>query len=146
MSVNYRLFRASPEAVFRVLADGWLYPAWVVGASRIRSVEEVWPAPGSKIHHSIGVWPVLVDDSTSVLEWNPPRHAQFLARGWPIGEAHITLDVKPRRAGCVVRITEEAVSGPGVLVWKPLMDIGLLARNAETLERLAYLAEGGAGR
>ena len=43
--------------VFAVLSNGWLYPSWVVGASRIRAVEAAWPAEGAKIHHSFGIYP-----------------------------------------------------------------------------------------
>ncbi len=52
-----RHVKVSPADVFSVLADGWLYSGWVVGASRIRAVDEQWPAVGSKIHHSVGSWP-----------------------------------------------------------------------------------------
>ena len=107
MAVNYRTFNCPPEKVFAVLADGWLYPSWVVGASRIREVDPTWPATGSAIHHSVGVWPALIDDSTVLLAWDAPRHALLKARGWPIGEAQVSIDVKPRgglrrahRRGC----------------------------------------------
>lgn len=146
MAVNYRTMDCSPEGVFAVLADGWLYPGWVVGASRMRSVDAAWPAEGSVLHHSVGAWPALLDDTTSVLEWDPPRHALLKARGWPIGEANVAVDVQPRGQGCVVRITEDAVAGPGRFVPVFLRDAAIKARNKETLRRLAYLAEGGAGR
>ena len=145
MAENYRTMNCPPENVFAVLADGWLYPSWVVGASRMRDVDAAWPAAGSAIHHSVGVWPALIDDTTSVLEWDPPRHALFKARGWPIGEAHVTVDVKPRGTGCVVRITEDATAGPGRLVPALLRAPAIRLRNVETLHRLALLAEGGAG-
>jgi hypothetical protein len=144
MSVNYRLIHTSPERVFEVLANGWLYPSWVVGASRMRDVDDSWPAEGAKLFHSFGVWPFLINDSTSVLEWDPPRHMKVKARGWPIGEAHVTLDVKRRGDSCVVRIGEDAVSGPGRFIPEPLRRAMLHSRNTETLQRLAYLAEGGA--
>jgi hypothetical protein len=144
VAVTYRPFHCPPERVFAVLADGWLYPGWVVGASRIRKVDENWPAADSAIHHSVGVWPALIDDSTSVLEWDPPRHVLMKARGWPIGEAHVAIDVKPRAHGCVVRITEDATAGPGRFVPTFLRDAAIGVRNTETLRRLAYLAEGGA--
>jgi hypothetical protein len=146
VAVSYRPFDCSPEEVFAVLANGWLYPSWVVGASRIRAVDTAWPAGGSAIHHSVGVWPALIDDSTSVLEWDPPRHVLLKARGWPIGEAQVAIDVKPRAKGCVVRITEDATAGPGRFVPSILRDAAIGARNTETLRRLAYLAEGHAGR
>lgn len=142
MATNSRLINASPDAVFDVLRNGWLFPSWVVGASRIRGVDPTWPAVEAKLHHSFGVWPLLIDDTTSLLEWDPPRHVKFQARGWPIGEAEVTLDVKPRGDGCVVRMREDAAKGPGRLVPKPLRDIGLLIRNREALRRLAWLAEG----
>ena len=134
----------APEDVFAVLSNGWLYPTWVVGASRMRDVEAAWPAVDAKIHHSFGVWPLLIDDTTSILEWDPPRHAKLKARGWPAGSAHVVLDVEPEPGGCRVTITEDAVEGPGVLIPKPVRAAAILWRNKETLQRLAYLAEGNA--
>lgn len=131
-----------PEAVFRVLANGWLYPGWVVGASRMRNVDATWPQPGARLHHSVGVWPALLDDTSSSVVWNPPRQMVMTARGWPIGEARVTIDVKPFAGGCLVRIQEEAVSGPATAIPHVLTDVLLQWRNAETLHRLAYLAEG----
>lgn len=132
----------SPEDVFAVLGNGWLYPVWVVGASRMRGVEDAWPAPGAKIHHSFGVWPLLINDTTSILEWDPPTHALLKARGWPAGSAEVVLDVVREDRGCSVTITEDAVAGPGLLAPKPVRDAAMLVRNRETLQRLAYLAEG----
>ncbi|MDQ2670735.1 MAG: SRPBCC family protein [Gemmatimonadota bacterium] len=141
MARNVRRMQCGPESVFEVIGEGWLYPAWVVGASRMREVDSSWPQPGSRLHHSVGVWPALIDDSTSCTEWDPPRRAVLTARGWPLGEARVTIDVKPHDDGCLVRIQEEAVSGPALLA-RPIVDLLLLWRNAETLHRLAYLAEG----
>ena len=142
MATNYRLMACSPADVFDVIADGWVYPTWVVGASRIREVDEAWPLIGSQLHHSFGVWPALIDDRTTMLEWDPPRHARMRARGWPIGEAIVTIDVKPRRTGCVVCITEVADKGPGAIVPQPVLDVPIWYRNVETLKRLAFVAEG----
>jgi len=69
-----------------------------------------------------------------------------MAKGWPLGEARVDIQVKPHPEGCLVRIQEEAVAGPGSLVPRPVMDVALQLRNAETLHRLAYLAEGMASR
>jgi hypothetical protein len=49
-----RLVDASSEDVMAVLIDGWTYAEWVVGASRIRDVDKDFPAPGARIHHSVG--------------------------------------------------------------------------------------------
>jgi hypothetical protein len=142
VSRNVRVLRCTPDDVFRVLADGWLYPCWVVGASRMREVEEGWPQAGSRLHHSFGAWPALIDDVTVVEVYEPPRRMVVRAKGWPIGEARVTIDVKPRGRASVVRIQEHAVAGPGRFIPAPLLDLGLHWRNTETLHRLAYLAEG----
>ena len=68
MSTTTRSVSATPEQVWEVLADGWLYPLFVVGASRMRDVDESWPAVGARLHHSVGTWPLLIDDTTEVLE------------------------------------------------------------------------------
>ncbi|MDH6235961.1 SRPBCC family protein [Cryobacterium sp. CG_9.6] len=146
MAVNYRVLTCKPERVFEVFADAWLYPSWVVGASRMRAVDEDWPAPGSALHHSVGVWPALINDTTSVLEWDPPRHVLLKARGWPIGEANVAIDVHNHPNGCLVRLSEYPVAGSARLVPRLLTDPALHIRNTETLQRLAYLAEGNAAQ
>lgn len=142
MAVNSRTIAAPPESVFAVLANGWLYPVWVVGASRMRAVDDHWPSVGARMHHSVGVWPALIDDSTSLLEWDPPRRAVLQARLWPVGEATVTLEVTPADDGCLVTITEVPSSGPLAALPRPAADVPIKVRNVETLERLAYLAEG----
>jgi len=146
VATNRRFLTCSPEDVFAVLSNGWLYPVWVVGASRMRDVESSWPAEGAQLHHSFGVWPALINDSTSMLEWQPPTRAKLKARGWPAGSAEVVLEVARQDKGCTVTITEDAVEGPGLLAPKPVRDAAMLVRNRETLQRLAYLAEGHAGR
>src|SRR3954471_9339924 len=42
-----RSIGAAPDEVFAQLADGWIYGAWVVGASHIRDVDAEWPAVGA---------------------------------------------------------------------------------------------------
>jgi uncharacterized protein YndB with AHSA1/START domain len=141
MSVTKRAVSAPPESVFAELSDGWVYATWVVGASRIRDVDEAWPALGSRIHHSVGVWPLVIDDSTEVREMVPARRIRLRARAWPAGEADVTIDLEPAGTGTMVTITEDVASGPGRLVPSPLRNVLLDWRNRETLKRLAYLSE-----
>jgi hypothetical protein len=145
MATNTRAMDCTPDDVFRVLGNGWLYPAWVVGASRMRDVDEAWPSPGAELHHSFGVWPALLDDTTQMKEWDPPHRAVLRARGWPVGEAKVTIRVRSLSSGCLVRIDEDPVKGPATVVPRFLTTPMLRWRNAETLQRLAYLAEGKAG-
>jgi hypothetical protein len=137
-----RRFNCSPKQVFAVLRDGWTYPLWVVGASRIRDVDERWPAPGTKLHHSFGVWPLVIDDSTEVLEIEPGRRLVLEARGWPVGKARVDITVKAEGDGSLVSIDEDVTDGPAKFVPEPVRVAGIDVRNRETLRRLAYLAEG----
>ncbi len=142
MSTTTRSVSATPEQVWKVLSDGWLYPLFVVGASRMREVDDSWPAVGSRLHHSVGTWPALIDDTTSVLEVEEGRRILLLARGWPAGEANVDISLRPEGDSTVVTIVEDATAGPGLLVPKPLRDAQLHWRNVETLRRLAFVVEG----
>ncbi|MTD14631.1 SRPBCC family protein [Nakamurella sp. YIM 132087] len=132
--------------VFRVLDDGWLYASWVVGASRIREVEPGWPAAGHRIHHSVGVWPVLMNDVSEVLDHRPPTRMELQVRVRPWWNGVVTIEVRDERDGCVIRMTEAPVAGPARWLPRFLLAAFLRPRNNETLRRLGYLAEGGAGR
>jgi uncharacterized protein YndB with AHSA1/START domain len=133
---------APAQAVWDVLADGWLYPSWVVGAARMRDVDEGWPAVGTKLHHSVGNWPLLIDDRTEVLESVPGRLLRLKAHGWPAGAAEVIIEIEDDGPRSRVHIREDAVEGPGVLMPKPLRQLAIGPRNREALRRLAFLAEG----
>jgi hypothetical protein len=141
MSTVSRVLKASPDQAWEVLADGWLYPLWVVGASRMREVDDTWPAVGARLHHSVGAWPALIDDTTTVVDCRPGSLLSLRARAWPGGEAGVTLRLEAHQDGCRVTIEEDAVSGPGVLVPSFVRQPMLHWRNVEALRRFAYLAE-----
>lgn len=141
MSRNTRIVSASPAQVWEVLSDGWLYPLWVVGASRMREVDDTWPAAGARLHHSVGVWPALLDDTTEVLENRSGSMLRLRARAWPAGAAEVVIHVEPAEAGTAITIEEDAVAGPGVLVPSVLRQPPLAWRNVETLRRLAFVVE-----
>jgi hypothetical protein len=136
-----RVVHADTTDVWAVLADGWLYPLWVTGASRMREVDPEWPQVGAQLHHSVGSWPVLIDDTTSSTRCEPGRRLSLQARAWPTGEATVDLRLEPDPEGTRVTMTEDATRGPGAFVpafvRKPL----LRWRNDETLQRLALLVE-----
>jgi uncharacterized protein YndB with AHSA1/START domain len=136
-----RMVEATPEQVWAVLEDGWSYPSWVVGASRMRAVGEGWPATGTKLHHSAGIWPAVVNDETEVLESDPPRRLRLQAKGWPAGEATVELRIEPAGNGSKVTLIEDVSRGPGRFVPKALRQPAIALRTAETLRRLAYMAE-----
>ena len=104
---------ATPDQVWEVLADGWLYPLWVVGASRMREVDDGWPAVGARLHHSVGTWPLLIDDETESVECEPGVRLVLHAHAWPAGRATVTLRLSPVGADTEVSIEEQATEGPG---------------------------------
>ncbi|HET7068166.1 MAG TPA: SRPBCC family protein [Nocardioides sp.] len=132
---------ATPDQVWKVLADGWLYPCWVVGATRMRDVEADWPAPGAKLHHSVGVWPATIDDDTEVVESVAGHLLRLRARAWPAGEAEVVLHIEARGTGSLVTIEEDVVTGPATLMPAPARAVALQVRNRETLRRLGWMAE-----
>ena len=142
MSTNSRTVAATPEQVWEVLSDGWLYPLWVVGATRMREVEESWPDAGAKLHHSVGTWPLVIDDNTEVLECRPGTFLRLQARAWPGGEAEVTITLRPSAGGeTEIVMTEDASKGPARLVPRPLREPLLTWRNVESLRRLAFIVE-----
>jgi uncharacterized protein YndB with AHSA1/START domain len=137
-----RLIHAAPAQVWEVLSDGWLYPVWVVGATRMREVDDAWPAVGAKLHHSAGVWPLVLNDETEVLDVDPGRCLRLRASGWPLGEATVVLTLDPDDPHTQVAIDEHATAGPGRLTPRLLHDPAIVWRNTEALRRLAFIAEG----
>jgi Polyketide cyclase / dehydrase and lipid transport len=131
----------SRQRVFDVLADGWVYGLWVVGASHIRQVDGTWPEVGSRIHHSSGPWPLQVEDVTVVRAAEPPRILELEAKLWPIGTARVRLQLDEYGPNVTqVRMTEHAERGPARWVPHALQAAVLVPRNRESLRRLADLA------
>ena len=133
---------ASRQRVWDVLANGWTYSGWVVGNSRIRAVDSDWPAPGTRILHSIGTWPAVINDETVVHSWVPYEELVLLAKVTPAAKARITLRLTDLPdGGCRVAMSEVAASRP--LRWVPdsVQLLGVAPRNRECIWRLAMIAE-----
>ncbi|WP_251042747.1 SRPBCC family protein [Arthrobacter sp. ISL-69] len=145
MATVSKTFLTPPADVWNVIADGWLYSGWVVGASRIRDVDASWPATDAVLHHSVGAWPLLINDKTKVTASDPGKSIELIARGWPLGEAKVVITLEPLETGCKVSLAEDAVKGPGLLIPKFIRDPLISVRNKETLNRLELMASGGAG-
>jgi Polyketide cyclase / dehydrase and lipid transport len=133
----------APYELFAVLSDGWMYASWVVGASHIRDVDENWPEPGARIHHTVGVWPLTISDTTEVVESEPNRLIVLDARAFPAGRAAVRIELHPAGPGRTrIEMTEKVTGGPGQLVPSVLTDPLLGARNRESLRRLTDIAQG----
>ena len=141
MSTVTRSIKAPPAEVFAVLADGWSYSNWVVGTSHMRAVDPRWPAPGSTLYHAAGLWPLVVRDESVVEALDPERSMTLTAKGRPLGEARIVIDLEPDGDGTVVTMHETPIAGPGKWLHNPASEALLTRRNVESLARLAAIAE-----
>ncbi len=131
-----------PDIVWKTLSEGWLYSQWVVGAVAIRDVDSSWPEKGSRIHHSVGIWPVLIDDDTEVLDAVPNQRLVLRARAWPIGETTVDIRLVQTDVGTDVSVLEDAENGRARLIPHGVRQKLFTVRNSESLQRLALIAEG----
>jgi Polyketide cyclase / dehydrase and lipid transport len=132
----------SADRIFAVLADGWLYPLWVVGASHMRDVDPGWPAEGTRIHHSVGPWPLTVRDATTVVAVEPGRMLELDARVWPTGVARVRLTLTPEGDSHTRVVMGEMFDrGPAHRIPTPFQAALMRPRNRESLRRLADIAE-----
>lgn len=134
-------FDAAPEQVFDVMADAWLLPVWVVGATHIRDVDDNWPEPGSMVHHQVGAWPMAISDVTAVVECDAPRRLVLQGRAFPFGEVYIQFTVEPDGAGSRVAMGEAPSYGAARLLDNPVQRWVLSRRNRECLARLRAVVE-----
>jgi len=132
---------APPQSVWNVISDGWTYSQWVVGNSRMRAVDHGWPSPGTRIKHSIGVWPFVIDDETVSLACVPLQEIVLLAKMGPVGAARVTLRLSDIPGGCRVEMSEVPAEGPINLLPDRLAQLAINVRNRECLWRLEQLAD-----
>jgi uncharacterized protein YndB with AHSA1/START domain len=143
MSRNETLIDAPPDAVFRVLADARRYSEWVVGASRIRSVDANWPEPGASFGHRIGLWPFVLHDETRVVRRDDERRLTLRAEIGALGAATVDLLLEPDGPDRTrVSMEERPVTGPIRWVHNPLQDRAFWLRNWLSLQLLKRIAEG----
>jgi hypothetical protein len=146
VSVQRIVIEATPESIFSVLLDPYTYPDWLVGAHRIRSVDDSWPEPGSAFHHVVGFGPIKVADSTRVTSLSRPNRLELNARARPFGRARVLFALQPVPARTVsvqsgekkrteVSI-EETPTSPVLRALMPVVDPGLALRNDASLKRL----------
>jgi uncharacterized protein YndB with AHSA1/START domain len=142
MSVVTHHTSASPDAVFAVLADGRRYADWVVGAKKIRTVDESWPEPGSTFRHKVGVGPVEIRDSSTVEAVEHGRSISLRVRARPVGIARVHIELEPAPdGGTHIHLEERPVDGLAKSLDNPLQRLLLKGRNVEALRRLGHIAE-----
>lgn len=141
MAENSKHVNAPPEVVFEVLRDPASYLLWVVGSKHVRGVDDHWPQPGSKLHHTVGWGPLQDHDVTEVLEFDPPRRLRLRAAAWPFGTAEVDVTVAPDGDGADLRISETPVEGPAARFNNPVVEFMIHLRNTWAVNRLSRWAE-----
>lgn len=142
MARNEHLVRASPAAVFGVLADPRSYAYWVVGSQEIRDADTSWPRTGSRFHHTVKLGPLRIKDDSRVEDVEPDRFLQLKVRGRPLGTARVKLELEEADGGTRVTMTEDPADAFARLMFTPLTHRLVHGRNVRSLHRLADLVEG----
>jgi uncharacterized protein YndB with AHSA1/START domain len=138
---NHVYIAAAPDAVWEVLADPRSYAHWVVGSSQTRGVTGRWPATGSRFHHTQGIGPLGLRDTTEVIESRPPERLVLEVRNASSagGAGRASLDRHGR--GTWLTIRESPFAGLAGRFGGPLLEPLITFRNLESLRRLRRLAE-----
>lgn len=131
---------ATPDRVWAVLADAYSYDRWVTGTRKIRSADPEWPAVGARLHHTVGLWPLTIKDSSEVLESEPPRRLVLRAKVRPIGVLRVEIELTPVGTRTEIALRETVVGGPLRLTGK-VGDAGAQARMELGLRQLKKLVE-----
>ncbi len=95
MTTAEKTIDAPREAVWAALVNVQTYPRWLVGAVRIRSVDEDWPMPGSAFHHEVGLGgPLTIADRTCSVAIDPPRRLELDVRARPLIQATVVFELE----------------------------------------------------
>jgi hypothetical protein len=137
--------------VWDVLIDPHTYPDWLIGAARIRDVDEAWPSVGSRFRHRVGIGWLSIPDHSEVLEIDPGRLLRLEVEARPLIAGVVTFVLVSDATGTAVAIEEEPLLRTIGNVVRPVMDPTIHVRNHRSLRRLERIvlervaATGGAG-
>lgn len=129
------------SSVFAVLSDPRAYERFVVGNSRVRRFDPDWPDEGSEFHHSLGIRPFLIRDTSMSLGTDHRTFLVLLTRMGPLGATITSFVLSPHQGGTELAIREEPVWGPMALAWSKVVDSILDWRNRRLLVRLTDVAK-----
>lgn len=141
MSTVRTTLAATVPEVWAALIDARTYPRWLIGAKRIRRVDDGWPAPGTAFHHEVGLGgPVTIADRTRCVSLDPQRCLELDVRARPLVHATVTFRLTPVADGTEVSL-EEHPNGVHRLL-TPLMGPLVAGRNKASLAKLGQVLEG----
>lgn len=121
--------------VWDALVDVRTYPTWLIGATKIRSVDDGWPAPGTAFHHEVGFGgPFTIADRTRCDAVEPQHLLQLDVRAWPLVHGKVTFTLTPSNGGTQIDLEEHPIGIHRLLT--PVLAPLAQARNRASLERL----------
>lgn len=136
---------ADRETVFEVITNPGTYPDWLVGARAIRGVDVGWPAVGTSFRHLLGVPPLLILGSSTVLRIEPPEVFEIRAGMGPFGAAIVRFTLTgTMHGGTLVEVDERFVAGIVGLSWqflRPVSSALVFGRNRTSLNSLRTRVE-----
>lgn len=116
------------------LVDVRTYPTWLIGARRIRSVDEGWPAPGTAFHHVVGIGPLTIADATRSVAVEDSRRLELEVRARPAIVATVVFELRDVPEGTEVTMEERPTGVYRLLA--PLAAPLAQARNRASLASL----------
>ncbi len=141
MAIRNTLVKAPPQAVWKVLCDGYSYAEWVVGTREIRRVEPGWPGPGTSIHFTAGSGPLHLEDRTTSRIFEENKLLELEAHARPYGSVRISIQVLAWGEDSVVIIDEHPLRGSSLIYENPIVELLLTLRGRRMLNRLAAVIE-----
>lgn len=139
MAFSSRVIPAPASEVFAVLADPETYPDWLFGAANIRDADDNWPSPGSVFHHTVGVRPFAIADTTMVRDVEPDRSLTLSVRARPLVTAEVEFRIIADGDRCVLTMQEEPSRRLIGNLVRPIMDPVTHVRNHRSLRQLDEL-------
>ena len=136
------VIEADRDSVWAAVADPTTYPSWLVGAKKIRAVDEDWPTPGTRFYHRVGFGPVTFDDHTAVVEVDPRRLLTLRIRATFALQAIARFELSDHPRGTHIRFEEEPARRIIGNLVRPVLDPLTHGRNAASLRRLGSLVTG----
>lgn len=126
---------APRQAVWDALVDVRSYPRWLVGAVRIRAVDDGWPTPGTAFHHEVGLGgPLTIADKTVSVSADPPRRLELDIRARPLFSGTVVFELHDDGADTRI-VMHEHPTGVFRLV-SPLAAPIVQLRNRASLRQL----------
>ncbi|MFG2606435.1 SRPBCC family protein [Streptomyces sp. NPDC048514] len=141
MAVRHRLIKASPAAVWDVLADGSRYADWVVGTASSYPKRGRWPQEEAAIGYEIRLGPFRVGNETIVRRCREGSVLELEAQAGFLGTARIAIELREWGRYTLVIVDEHPLQGAGGTLHNAGFEVLIQLRHRAMLARLAAACE-----